>query len=78
MKTLSALLFLGASALPAFACDSADPAKTPDLSTVAASTPKADTKTAVPAPPAPVAPTPKSTGKTREARRNPPPAHLFM
>ena len=84
MKSLSAFLLLGASVLPAPACDSADPAKNPDFGAVApiagssAGTAKADTKTIAPAPHAPVAPAPKSTGKTREARRTPPPAHLFM
>lgn len=81
MKTLPALLLLGVSVLPTFACDSADSAKTPDLNpveSVPASAPKIEVKSVAPAPPAPVAPAPKSTGKSREARRNPPPAHLFM
>ena len=81
MKTFPALLFLGATVLPAWACDSLDPARAPEVCSVAsaaATAPKVETKLTPSAPHAPVAPAPKSTGKTREARRTPPPAHLFM
>jgi len=84
MKSLPALLLLGASVLPTFACDSADAGKASDLSSAAhvagavPGTAKADTRIVAPAPQAPLAPAPNSPGKPHAARRAPLPAHLFM
>jgi hypothetical protein len=84
MKSLPALLLFGASVLPIRACDSADLAKSHDFSSVATvasvapGTPKADLKAATRPPAASAAPAPKPAAKSRDARRTPPPAHLFM
>lgn len=81
MKTIFALLLLGASIVSAHASDSSRTPKSADPCAAAglsALPPAAEPKPPAAAAPALNAPARKPAGKPRDAGRTPLPAHLFM